>query len=63
MSNTNSDIAEKLQGALDKLSEVINTLENNDDSEYENLETLTQPIIEAVDALAEAIGETTEKDG
>jgi len=58
MPSSNSEIADKLQGALDKLAEIVSTLEDIDDSEYENLETLTQPVIEAVDALAEAVEAT-----
>ncbi len=54
MSKSNSEIAEDLTSARDKLDEVIDRLEESDDVEFENLETLSQPIVEAVDKIHEA---------
>lgn len=52
---TNEQIASDLDDARDKLSEVIATLEDASDVEYQNLQTLTQPVLDAIDALSEAV--------
>ena len=51
------ELIEKLEGAVTKLEEIVETLRDNDTVEFPNLDTKAQAAVDAVDALYEELSE------